>query len=327
MQHVIFVLILALCIDAIIGDPKWLWARLPHPIILFGKLIAYAEQIGNNQNFSNKTRRLNGFFAIFILVMIAIFFGFLLQSFCYIFGVWGVGIEILIVACLLAQKSLYDHVFDVYHAFKISGLKEARASVSMIVGRNPDNLDEPAIARAAIESLAENSSDGVIAPIFFYCLFGLPGLFFYKMVNTADSMIGHKNKRYEYFGFAAARLDDIANLLPARITALIALMVVFITKGWSLTKYCFAVMILDAPQHRSPNGGWPESVYAAFLGIQLSGPRIYDNIKVNEPIQNINGRIATIDDIRIALRFFKLNMLLVLLLFILLYCFIYSLHF
>lgn len=320
MQHVIFVLIFAFIIDAILGDPKWLWSRIPHPVMGLGKVIAFTERLGNKSKFTDRIRRINGFIAIVVLVLFAILLGSALQYLCMLLGLWGIVLEILIVACFLAQKSLYDHVYDVYNAFVNDGLKGARYSVSMIVGRNPEGLNESAIARAAIESLAENSSDGVIAPIFFYCLFGLPGLIFYKMVNTADSMIGHKNQRYASFGFAAARLDDFANFLPSRITALIALLVVFLIKGWKCAKRCFTVMIIDAPQHRSPNGGWPESVYAAFLGVQLSGPRVYDNIEVNEPIQNVNGRIAAIEDIKYALHFFKLNMLLVLLLFILFYC-------
>ncbi|UXN04529.1 adenosylcobinamide-phosphate synthase CbiB [Bartonella sp. HY406] len=319
MQHYIFVLIFALFIDAIVGDPKWLWKYIPHPVIGFGKLIAIGEKLGNDEKYSDGLRKLNGFIIIFALCFIVILIGVLLQYICMKLGYWGLGLEILILACFLAQKSLYDHVLNVYCEYMDRGLEGARYAVSMIVGRNPNNLDEPAISRAAIESLAENSSDGVIAPIFFYILFGLPGLLFYKMVNTADSMIGHKNKRYFYFGYASAKLDDIVNFIPARITALIALIAAFIKKGFKALKKCFINMMHDAPQHRSPNGGWPESVYAAFLNIQLSGPRIYDDVEVNEPLQNIDGRIASMEDIKSALVFFKINMALVLFFSILFY--------
>lgn len=319
LQHSILVLIFALIIDAIIGDPKWLWKNIPHPITGFGKLITIAEKWGNNKNFSDHIKKLNGFIAIFILYSIATFMGVIVEYVCWQSGYWGISLEILVVACFLAQKSLYDHVFDVYHQFKIYGIDGARHAVSMIVGRNPDNLDEAAISRAAIESLAENSSDGVIAPILFYLFFGLPGLLFYKMVNTADSMIGHKNLRYFYFGYFAAKLDDVANFIPARITAFIGLIAALIKKGTIVFKKCFVNMMYDGPRHRSPNGGWPESVYAAFLDIQLSGPRIYDGIIVDEPLQNINGRIAKMEDIKVALAFFKTNMRLVLLIFLIVY--------
>lgn len=308
MQQCIFVLVYALVLDAIIGDPKWFWRYLPHPVMLFGKCIHFLEKKQNKKRLSSRQQKINGLYAIALLSIIAIFIGFILQNICVLLGLWGVGLEIIIVACFLAQKSLYNHVFDVYNQFNLNGIKAARYAVSMIVGRNPNHLDEAAIARAAIESLAENSSDGVVAPIFFYVLFGLPGLLFYKMVNTADSMIGHKNERYFYYGYGAAKLDDIVNFLPARITAFIALCAVFIRKGIKEAQKCFLLMMQDAPKHRSPNGGWPESIYAAFLGIKLSGPRIYDNVAVNDPILNNNGRDASIGDIEAALHFFKFNM-------------------
>ena len=190
-------------------------------------------------------------------------------------GVAGVVVEILVVAVLLAQKSLVDHVRAVRDGLEEGGLEGGREAVSLIVGRDPETLDESAVARAAVESLAENASDGVVAPAFWYAVFGLPGLFVYKIINTADSMIGHRNERYIDFGRSSAILDDIVNWIPARLTGLMIAIADGSPARAEARAPTLVVMVRDAKLHRSPNAGWPESAMAAATGVALGGPRYY----------------------------------------------------
>jgi adenosylcobinamide-phosphate synthase len=214
----------------------------------------------------------------------------------------GIVIEGFLASVLLAQRSLYQHVARVRDAFADGGLAAARTAVSMIVGRDPDRLDEAGVARAAIESTAENFSDGIAAPIFWLAVFGLPGLIAYKAINTADSMIGHRSTRYEQFGWAAARLDDLVNIIPARLSGLLFIVVAPLVGG-TMTRSKM-IMFRDAPKHRSPNAGWPESAMAGALGIALAGPRQYAEGPVNDPLLNAEGRTATPADINRALKMF-----------------------
>ena len=214
----------------------------------------------------------------------------------------SIAIEALIASSLIASRSLYAHVAAVYRPLDNRNTDEARHAVSMIVGRDPHQLDENGIARASIESLAENASDGVIAPVFWGALFGLPGLAAYKAINTLDSMMGHRNDRYAAFGGFAARLDDVANLIPARITGLLFCVA-------SLKKLAFSIMIRDAQRHRSPNAGWPEAAMAGALGVKLSGPRAYDTGTTQEPWLNESGRDPIAHDIRAGLFLYQKAML------------------
>ncbi len=191
-------------------------------------------------------------------------------------------IDVIVLAILLAQRSLVDHVGLVATALRQS-LSAGRTAVAQIVGRETKNLDEPAIARAAIESAAENLSDGIIAPAFWFAVAGLPGLLLYKITNTADSMIGYRTAKYEEFGWAAARFDDLLNLIPARQTALL----IWLT---SPKRAALPAIMTEAPRHRSPNAGWPEAAMAQVLGIALSGPRIYDGQSRDYPFVNAAGR-------------------------------------
>ncbi len=202
----------------------------------------------------------------------------------------GAVAEILVVAVFLAQKSLADHVGAVAQALRTDGIEGGRKAVSMIVGRDPDQLDEGGVSRAAIESLAENASDGVIAPAFWFLVGGLPGLFVYKLVNTADSMIGHRSARYLHFGWFAARFDDVLNLIPARLTGLLTAGACALGRGGKAGRAALAVMWRDARLHRSPNAGWPESAFAGALGLALAGPRQYGEEKVEGPMLNAAGR-------------------------------------
>jgi adenosylcobinamide-phosphate synthase len=198
----------------------------------------------------------------------------------------------------IAAKSLADHVKAVAEPLKTNDLPSARQAVSMIVGRNSENLDSNDIARAALESLAENTSDGVTAPLFWGVLLGFPGVLIYKLVNTADSMIGYKSERYRDFGWASARFDDLINYIPARLTSLIY---AIISRN---TLKVLRITLRDASQHRSPNAGWPETSVAASIGVKLSGPRIYDGIKTNDPWLNSDGRNPTGHDLFSGLRLF-----------------------
>lgn len=252
-------LVPAMLLDAALGEPKWLWDRYPHPAVLMGRAVGWLDQRLNQ----GSARRARGVLAMTLLGTGALILGWLAHALPD-FGL----IEIGIVAILLAQKSLVSHVRAVALGLRQS-LAEGRRKVALIVGRDTAAMDGPAIARAAIESAAENLSDGVIAPLFWYLVAGLPGLMLYKITNTADSMIGHRTPRHERFGWAAARLDDLLNLIPARLTAaLLAL------AHWRPD--AAPVILRDAPLHRSPNAGWPEAAMAVVLGVALSGPRSYD---------------------------------------------------
>ena len=266
-------LALALILDALLGEPAWLWRRVPHPAALAGRLITHLDEHLNR----GTGRRAKGALALLCLCLAAGVPAWLLSN-----QVFGGVFEVLGAAILLAHRSLVDHVTAVGEALRLS-LAEGRQAVAQIVGRDPETLDQAGVARAAIESTAENFSDGVVAPAFWFLVAGLPGIAIYKAVNTADSMIGYRNERYEQFGWAAARFDDLLNWLPARLTgALIGLV------GGG--KPALAVMLADAGKHKSPSAGWPESAMAASLDIALAGPRIYGGALTDDPYMNAEAR-------------------------------------
>ena len=305
MEIKLIILSLALLLDRVVGDPPQLWQRMPHPVVLFGKAISWGEKRWNNRNLAASVLRRNGMWLTVGLVAVCVVLGLVLEFVLPFAGTAGAVAEILIVTVLLAQKSLADHVQAVALALREGGLKGGRRAVSMIVGRNPEHLDEGGISRAAIESLAENASDGIVAPAFWFLVGGLPGLFAYKMINTADSMIGHLNDRYRDFGRFAAKLDDVANYIPARLTGLLASLATAIMKDRLSGREAFSVMRRDARLHRSPNAGWPESAFAGGLGLALAGPRQYGTEKVEGPMLNASGkRDANADDIDAALHLF-----------------------
>jgi len=297
----LYVVIAALAFDAMIGDPDWLWRRAPHPVVWIGNVIGYLENQFNRENWSRARRKAMGVVTVILLVASAIVIGGALED-VFEPGPFGILVKGLIASMLIAQRSLYQHVARVHRAFADGGLPAARQAVAMIVGRDPERLDESGVSRAAIESTAENFSDGIVAPVFWLALLGLPGLIAYKTINTADSMIGHRSARHQDFGWAAARLDDLVNLIPARLSGLLVAIVAPIVKGLVLTS--FRVMLRDASKHRSPNAGWPESAMAGALGIAMAGPRAYAEGVVDDPFLNAEGRTAAPDDIGRALRVF-----------------------
>lgn len=299
--------LLALLLDAVFGEPEWLWRRMPHPVVVFGKAISFFEKrLNHPQGQTALNGRLSGGFSLAILLLLAAGLGTLLQIGAMALGGVGYVIIAVIASTLLAQKSLYEHVERVASPLSHSDLPAARTAVSMIVGRDTSKLDEAGVTRAAIESLAENYSDGIVAPLFWLVLFGLPGLICYKIVNTADSMIGHRNERYLYYGWAAARLDDVLNLVPARLTMILLLFSpVSLHKDRVVSFQPWSRFFADARRHRSPNAGWPEGAMARRLDIALSGPRFYEGVLVDEPFVNESGRRQIgAEDITLALRLY-----------------------
>lgn len=261
----------AMALDAVMGEPRWLWSRVPHPAVLMGRLIGWADM-----RFNTGPRWHNGVLVVMGLVAGAALIGVVIEA-LPLGWLWS----LVGGAILLAQKSLVQHVQAVADGLRY-GVGEGRRAVAMIVGRDTREMDEPAVARAAIESAAENFSDGVIAPAFWYLVGGLPGILVYKIVNTADSMIGYRTPRHEEFGWAAARLDDVLNWVPARITA--ALIALAFWSGRAVD-----VVRQDAGLHRSPNAGWPEAAMAGVLDVALSGPRSYHGQTRDFPWVNGSG--------------------------------------
>jgi adenosylcobinamide-phosphate synthase len=282
-------LALAMGLDKVFGEPDVLWKKIAHPIIWFGKLIEWAELAFNKSDASAYAKRRNGFLVVAGLLLIVGLAGALLHCLFLQFGVFGLLFEALIASVFIAHKSLIDHVRDVATALSSGGLDEGRIVVARIVGRDTANLVDSDVCRAAIESLAENFADGVIAPAFWYVVAGLPGLLAYKMLNTADSMIGHLNERYRDFGRASAKLDDVANFIPARLTGVLYVLVSGVLYGRLAGQRALSTMMRDARLHRSPNSGWPESALAGGLNIALAGPRVYKGVMANEPMLNSSG--------------------------------------
>lgn len=276
--------LLAMLLDALFGEPKWFWDRIPHPAVLIGRVIGWADKRFN----SGGLRRAKGVGLLIALVAGGALAGVVIEA------LLGPVAVVLVGAILLAQRSLADHVRDVADALRVS-LGDGRMMVARIVGRDTAEMDEPAVARAAIESAAENFSDGVIAPLFWFIVGGLPGLIVYKAVNTADSMVGYRTPRHEDFGWAAARFDDLLNWVPARITALLILVVT--------GKGRWADITADARRHRSPNAGWPEAAFARGLNVALAGPRSYHGSLSDDPFVNPEGkRVIGADEIIAAVR-------------------------
>jgi adenosylcobinamide-phosphate synthase len=278
-----FIVIAALAFDALIGDPDWLWRRMGHPVALIGALIGVLDRRFNREDLPQQRRKSSGIACTAAMVVLSVAAGVLVQTTVRQLPMGNLAVA-LIASIFIAQRSLYEHVARVRRAFVEGGLANARKAVAMIVGRDPEQLDEAGVCRAAIESCAENFSDGVVAPAFWLALLGLPGLIAYKTINTADSMIGHRSERYESFGWAAARLDDLVNLVPARLSALLLASVAPIAGGTAGTS--LRVVKRDAIKHRSPNAGWPESAMAGALGVALAGPRRYATHVAEDPFLN-----------------------------------------
>ena len=300
----LLLLVAGLAIDAVFGDMPAIFRYVDHPVALAGRAIAFFDRKLNREARSEASRRDRGIITVILLVGAAAALGFTVERLCRGHPL-GAIVEALLIAVLVAQRSLYQHVAAVAQALDTGGLAAGRAAVRRIVGRDPLSLDAHGIARAAIESLAENFSDGVVAPVFWYLLLGLPGLFAYKMANTLDSMIGHRSPRYRSFGCAAARLDDVLNLAPARISGLLLVAAAVFAK-YGRPNRALAIMLRDGRKHHSPNAGWPESAMAGALGLALAGPRRYPEGLIADPwLGDGSARVAT-SDIARALHLYRL---------------------
>lgn len=291
----------ALITERIVGYPDWLFRRIGHPVTWIGALISRLDRDLNRESDDFSTRKRKGVFALLALLGIAILLSLVIEYDLRMIPL-GPILLVVIAASLPAQKSLETHVEAVATALRYGGLDAGRKAVSKIVGRDPEKLDEAAVCRAAIESLAENFSDGVVAPAFWMGIGGLAGGVGYKAANTADSMIGHKLPRYEAFGWAAARFDDLINLPASRLSALLFVVAAGFIDRASPGNAIRAIR-RDARHHRSPNAGWPEAAMAGALGIALAGPRSYGGQMIEARFMGEGGRSElTYDDIRRALK-------------------------
>jgi adenosylcobinamide-phosphate synthase len=293
--------LIALVVEAILGYPDVLFRLIRHPVVWIGALIGALDRGLNDPALSAGHRRFRGLLSLLFLLGVVFGAVLIVQLMAMVWlGRW-LGVLVLAVAgsSLLAQRSLHDHVAAVAAGLETGGLTAGRAAVSRIVGRNPERLDEAGVVRAAIESLAENFSDGVVAPAFWGALLGLPGMASYKSVNTADSMIGHRTPRHQAFGWAAARFDDVVNLPASRLSALFILVAARLLRAdWRAGA---RAVRRDAGHHRSPNAGWPEAAMAGALGLRLAGPRVYGEIMVQDGWMGDGRAEATVADLRRAL--------------------------
>ena len=290
-------------IELCAGYPQALLRAVGHPVTWIGHLIAALDRLLNRDTADAHWRRGAGIVAILLLLGIVGTVAFVVQHETLLlpFGLIAVA---AIASTLIAQRSLYQYVADVATALEQGGVIAGRAAVAKIVGRDPETLDAAGVARAAIESLAENFSDAVVAPVFWMAIAGLPGAALYKAINTADSMIGHRTPRYEAFGWAAARLDDLVNLPASRLSALLLVAAAALNKNVSAAAAWRAVL-RDASRHRSPNAGYPEAAMAGALGLSLAGPRVYGGVKIDDATMGDGRRDATAADIRGALMLYR----------------------
>lgn len=299
VETTLMVLVLALGFEAAFGYPDVLYRKIGHPVTWIGRIVAFLDTRLNRVGWSFGARRLAGVVTLVVILAASALLAFLIQN-VLANTTGGVIVLALIAGTLIAGRGLYQHVRDVAVALEAENLVEGRVAVARIVGRDPQTLDAHGVARAAIESLAENASDGVVAPVFWFALLGLPGLAAYKAINTADSMIGHRTERFEAFGWAAARIDDLVNLPAARLTGLLFALAAAAMPGASAPA-ALRTMWRDASKHRSPNAGWPESAMAGALGLKLNGPRHYGGKLVTDAFMGDGRAEATPKDIRRAL--------------------------
>jgi adenosylcobinamide-phosphate synthase len=295
--------ILAMLIELVLGYPQWLIRAIGHPVTWMGALIGMLDRALNTETATPSRRRGAGIVAVLILVGVVGSIAFVIEH-VLLRVPYGTIAAAVVASTLLAQKSLHRHVEEVATALETGDMKSARAAVSKIVGRDTNALHEAGVARAAIESLAENFSDAVVAPILWMAIGGLPGAALYKAINTADSIIGHRTERYQAFGWAAARLDDLVNLPASRLSAALLIAAAALKEGAEAPAAARAVW-RDARRHRSPNAGYPEAAMAGALGLSLAGPRVYGGVRVEDATMGDGRRHPTADDIRDALALYR----------------------
>jgi adenosylcobinamide-phosphate synthase len=295
--------LVAMLIELCFGYPERLFRTIGHPATWIGRLMVALDRWLNREAAGPTERRAAGVAALLILLAAVGALALIVERelLRLPFGILVTG---LVASTLLAQRSLHKHVADVADALDKRGIASARTAVSRIVGRDSESLDAAGIARAAIESLAENFSDAIVAPVLWMAIAGLPGAALYKAINTADSMIGHRTPRYADFGWAAARLDDLVNLPASRLAALLLVAAAALRKDATVDAAWRAVR-RDAARHRSPNAGFPEAAMAGALGLSLAGPRVYDGVRVEDALMGNGRRDADAADIRRALALFR----------------------
>ena len=296
--ELVLVILAAMALDALVGDPPRLYRVLPHPVAAIGRLIGALDARWNDAALGEAIRRQRGVKLAVVVTFGALGFAWVVS---YVLGqvYWGWLLEALLASAFLSFRGLYDHVRRVAVALD-DGLGPAQAAVGHIVGRDPASLDEHGVARAAIESAAENFADGTVAPVFWYLLFGLPGLVAYKAINTMDSMVGYRSPRHEAFGAAAAKLDDAVNFWTSRLAGFLFVIAAYFLPGADAAE-AWRAMRRDAPKHRSPNAGWPESALAGALGLAIAGPRRYGARLVDDHWMGDGRAEADAGDVRRAL--------------------------
>jgi len=304
LSHSLLILSLALAAEAAVGYPNRLYTAIGHPVTWIGRLIKGLDRVLNRDAWSFGQRRTAGIVALLVLLAVIGLAAWALSALLHPLGLIGILLLAILASSLIAQRSLDEHVAAVSKGLREDGIDGGRQAVSMIVGRNPQSLDEAGVSRAAIESLAENFSDGIVAPAFWLGLGGLPGAALYKATNTADSMIGHRTPRHEAFGWAAARFDDLVNLPASRLSALLIIMAAVLHKGAS-PQGAWRAVRRDASHHRSPNAGWPEAAMAGALGLRLAGPRFYGDVRVEDRWMGDGRAEATANDIDLALTLYR----------------------
>jgi adenosylcobinamide-phosphate synthase len=297
----IAITLLALLTEATFGYPGLALAAVGHPVMWLGRMIGWLDHALNRGTAAR--RKAAGFLATLLIVAIPAAAAYAIESLALRLP-FGFVVAAILASTLLAQRSLHEHVARVAEALDRDGLGGGRRAVSQIVGRDPDALDEDGVARAAIESLGENFSDGVVAPALWLAIGGLAGAAAYKAINTADSMIGHKTERHRDFGFASARLDDLVNLPASRLSALLIVLAAAMMRDASASGAWHAAW-RDAAKHRSPNAGWPEAAMAGALDLSLAGPRVYAGVTVDDATMGDGPREATAQDIRAALEIYR----------------------
>ena len=294
--------VLAMLIELCIGYPERLTRAIGHPVTWIGGLIARCDRLLNRE-LAPKLRQFVGLLALVVVLGIVGAITFIVQS--QLLGLpYGLIALAVLASTMLAQRGLHRYVANVASALDKNGLDAGRQAVSHIVGRDTATLDGAGVARAAVESLAENFSDGIVAPVFWLVVAGLPGIALYKAINTADSMIGHRTPRYADFGWAAARLDDLVNL-PASLLAALLLIAAAVVRKDTSASAAWRTVRRDAARHRSPNAGYPEAAMAGALGLSLAGPRVYGGVRIEDALMGDGRREADCKDIGRALALYR----------------------
>ncbi|MGH7217559.1 MAG: adenosylcobinamide-phosphate synthase CbiB [Nitrospiraceae bacterium] len=274
-------LAVACLLDAAVGDPRW----FPHPVRWMGFIVDWCDRCAYQRLISPVKQRMAGVLLAVVLPAGAYATGAVLIWFgSSVDPLWGSAVAVLLAWTTLAARDLIDHVVSVQRALQSVSLAEARAAVAKIVGRDTEKMDEAEIVRATVETIAESTADGIMAPLFYLVLGGAPLALAYKAVSTLDSMIGHLDDRCRWFGWASARLDDAVNFIPARITALLLVLSAgIVSRSWPVTQHAWRILLRDGRRHPSPNSGRPEAAMAGALGVQLGGINLYDGLPTERP--------------------------------------------